>query len=376
MAGTYTQCAEACEKYIHWTEAQRANGFAAHARGTLLPVPGAAILRHATCGEGIHRLPQQVHLNMQQQETLSDTMQELSVSHSAAAEAALATQGHESGVSIGGSRGDGSSPTNHGYYDDDDDDDECSKPRRATALKQQQHEADCIGPEPFVYRPPQASRELCYDQCARLRYRSRGANEKTGIVHCSNINMLVNNVAFLTEKSLPGDVVVYVGCTLGSFLVQVAKMFPRLHFVVYDVNPTSVHYRNAKEIHPPNIQLISRRFTDQDARSYSHRTTVVNSSSDCGSAEKMLLIVNCRHVTKSVCHQPDDDEEEGLSTKGRKAKIRCCVTQDNVLQDMHDQERWVHLMRPRSAMLRFRLPFQGWLVSRFRKNKSPRIKRT
>jgi hypothetical protein len=41
-------------------------------------------------------------------------------------------------------------------------------------------------------------------------------------------------------------------------LVQMAKTF-KFHgciFVVYDVNPASVHYGNAKEIHPPNIHGI------------------------------------------------------------------------------------------------------------------------
>jgi hypothetical protein len=46
-----------------------------------------------------------------------------------------------------------------------------------------------------------------------------------------------SQVAFLTQWASPGDLVVYVGGGTGMHLPTLARMFPMVHFDVFDVKP-------------------------------------------------------------------------------------------------------------------------------------------
>ncbi len=54
--------------------------------------------------------------------------------------------------------------------------------------------------------------------------------------------------------------------------------------------------------------------------------------------------------------QLQQDDEDGERT----ALSKSCITDENICRDLSDQETWVHILRPRSAMLKFRMPFEGY----------------
>jgi len=153
--------------------------------------------------------------------------------------------------------------------------------------------AACGGTQPHsVYKPPSADRLLSYVTSPKMKYRERTSEEKGGLVHCPHIKMIVNDVAFLTEKASAGDVVLYVGGTIGSYLPLVARMFPTLNFLVYDGHPQSQHYKNASEQHPPNIHLKAAWFNEHEAIEYT------NLQQPKYSPGKTLLMVDTRNVTR------------------------------------------------------------------------------
>jgi hypothetical protein len=142
-----------------------------------------------------------------------------------------------------------------------------------------------------VYKPLSADRELNYLTSPQMTYRERTPNEKAGLSHCPNIKMLINDVAFLTEKAKAGDLVIYVGGTIGAYLPLVAKMFLTLHFLVYYGHPESMHYKNEQ---PPNMHLKAVWFSQQEAVNF------VNLQMPKYDPRRTLLMVDTRNVTQWV----------------------------------------------------------------------------
>ena len=68
----------------------------------------------------------------------------------------------------------------------------------------------------------------------------------------------------MTEVSRAGDTVIYVGGSVGSYVVQLAQMFPELQFRLFDHN-TSNCIRQLKEAGtmPMNLEHHVEVFSDQ-----------------------------------------------------------------------------------------------------------------
>ena len=211
--------------------------------------------------------------------------------------------------------------------------------------QQQRHEEE-------VFRPSSSSRELCYLRSSSMDYRPRDVHEKSGLIHCPNIKMLVNDVAFLTERARDGDMVIYVGGTIGNYLPILGKMFPNLQFLVYDGNPTSMHYRSPQDEKASNIHLKPTWFSEKEARTLAamRHPTPYDSS-------KTLLMVDSRNITKLALNQ--EDLLSSLPQSKSAGALRSIVTDENIEADLADQHAWVHALRPRAAMLKFRIPFSA-----------------
>lgn len=88
---------------------------------------------------------------------------------------------------------------------------------------------------------------------------------KTGTLDYNpHLKALCSNISFLVAKSSPGDTVLYVGASISSYILVLAKMFPKLQFKLFDHN-TSAFLKNAKESGsvPSNIHHYQEIFSDQ-----------------------------------------------------------------------------------------------------------------
>lgn len=154
-------------------------------------------------------------------------------------------------------------------------------------------------------------------------------------------------------------VVVYAGAAPGKHLVylinktfelfsflklfKITKFHPRrdakLRFMLYDRVDFDTELKDLATRKRNKVALKRRFFTDQDARSWSETGERVFFISDIRS-----VLPDVRQHVHASSKQADDERVE----KG-------------VHADMQDQARWVLMMKPQAALLKFRPPYwYGW----------------
>ena len=125
---------------------------------------------------------------------------------------------------------------------------------------------------------------------SRLKYRERSHQEMERAVYSPDLKNLVNDVAFLTDKGMRDDVVIYAGevfvsCTfkksfsltekekqtgsnIGHWFPIVARMFPTMHFLVYDGNPVKLEKMSQNAPMPANVSFKHAWFNESEAKRY------------------------------------------------------------------------------------------------------------
>ena len=215
--------------------------------------------------------------------------------------------------------------------------------------------------------------------------------------------MLCNDVAFLTQKSMQGDTVVYVGGSVGAYVLMLANMFPTLKFMLYDHNLSNsvkkarlvlctnctpalssgclankcTSFDRDEGFMPSNLQHSPEVFSEQVAAQLLLQDSVQSS--------RLLLMSDLRNITRNAWGQhgqvavTDDNVINDLhlqvihiadcgciciraaSATAARVSIAVCFTRrkftDSFLRLL--QENWVQLLRPRSAQLKFKLPYHG-----------------
>ena len=145
-----------------------------------------------------------------------------------------------------------------------------------------------------VFRPSDGSTVLSYDTAPRLKYRARHHKEMERAVHAPDLKSLVNDVSFLTEKAMAGDVVIYAGNNIGHWFPIVARMFPTLHFLVYDGNPVKLgkiveqHDIEKRDL-PPNVSIKHCWFSEFEARRFA-------TTGDINARDGILLIADTNNI--------------------------------------------------------------------------------
>jgi cap2 methyltransferase len=117
----------------------------------------------------------------------------------------------------------------------------------------------------------------------------------------------------------PDPIIVYVGAAPGTHLPLLVDLFPKAHFILYDLAPFKC---------PPHerVTIIEDYFDDERARELAeHR-------------DRIFFASDIRNVSQSI-HMTSSESNV------------------NVERDMETQWRWVRLIRPYSSMLKFRLPY-------------------
>ena len=148
-----------------------------------------------------------------------------------------------------------------------------------------------------IYRPASTNRTIDYATCPKLRFdRSHLDEPRRGpgaYAYNPHLKMLCNDVDFLTQKARAGDTAIYVGGSVGAYILLLAKMFPSVNFVLYDHNMSnSVRKAKQEGFMPSNLQHVEDNFSEKVA------TQLLLSSKIQGN--KLLLLSDLRNITRFV----------------------------------------------------------------------------
>jgi hypothetical protein len=135
---------------------------------------------------------------------------------------------------------------------------------------------------------------------------------------------------------------VYVGGALGTHINPLAFMFPKLTFVLYDDRPYHDKVLDSKiEGNPPNIQLKSKLFGDDDVKEWRQRQE---------RGKHVFLVVDIRNTAYTKIAAPRRDQAAFM-------KNEQLVIDDHLLQ-----QQWVETIKPTKSLLKFRLPYNEQFV--------------
>lgn len=139
--------------------------------------------------------------------------------------------------------------------------------------------------------------------------------------HDGQRKLLLAEVAFLTDHLRRGDTVVYAGSAPGTHIPYLASLFPEASFVLYD--PRKFKMPKSRRDVQDRISTHREPFTDALAGSYAGR-------------DDTLFISDIR-------------SGDPVGPQG----------DDIAAADMRAQDRWVALMNPRAALLKFRPAYKS-----------------
>jgi hypothetical protein len=173
--------------------------------------------------------------------------------------------------------------------------------------------------------PYETFAELAERAAKGVTYRSKAYVARMAH-HIGQRKLLMGEVEFIDECARAGDTIVYAGAAPGTHLLQLIELFAdrygpkksdQLKFHLVDPRPC-----NSKVVKMPGVTASVELFTDELALSYKGRDDV-------------LFISDIRTGVDTF----ELPSEETIET------------------NMAEQKRWVELMAPRAALLKFRLKY-------------------
>jgi len=169
---------------------------------------------------------------------------------------------------------------------------------------------------------PNAPRLLTPDM-SRMKYDKKQEQHlsATDNLHWGQRKLLMSEIEFFTNYYDDYDqgekYVLYIGSADGYHINYLMDMFPELKFLLFDKRKTFVTKKNA--------QIFERYFTDADAQKYKNMN--------------LFMICDIRNLDvaeyKKNIHELD--------------KL--------IVNDMNMQKHWFHIINPKKALLKFRLPY-------------------
>lgn len=143
----------------------------------------------------------------------------------------------------------------------------------------------------------------------RRPYQARAAGEMVADgVHWGQRKLFMNELELLTLHASPGDTVLYAGAAPGKHIEFLAdRLFPELTFVLVDPAPFRIRPS-------ARIRLVQGLMTDELAREYS------SGSTSTGEPKRVIFVSDIR---------------------------RTHASEDLILEDMLDQQRWHDILRPK-----------------------------
>lgn len=164
----------------------------------------------------------------------------------------------------------------------------------------------------------------------RAPYRQRKGEFKR-IVDWGQLKLMLMEMQFLNmywnPNEIPNPIVLYIGAASGKkgHMDFLAKLYPAVHFVLYDSEPITTH--------GPNIEIHQKLFDDDDVKKWKPY------------GNRIFLISDIRRTAYSSDVQDYGSTEE------------IAENEKLVQEDMKLQENWVFEINPVQALLKFRLPY-------------------
>jgi hypothetical protein len=157
---------------------------------------------------------------------------------------------------------------------------------------------------------------------APLRIYYRRSHEPKYVAHWGQRKLLLNEIAFLTlfwnPQQTPQPVIVYVGAAEGDHIPMLLELFPQIKELhLYDPRPFRI-------TSSPQIHIYNEYFNDETANRWAHR-------------DDIFFISDIRTADYETMNEMENEH--------------------TILKDMRDQQRWVKIIQPVQAHLKFRLPY-------------------
>jgi len=161
---------------------------------------------------------------------------------------------------------------------------------------------------------------------------SKRTTRVTNVIHWGQRKLLLTEIEFLTiyfKKKINDKptYVVYAGAAPGTHILYLSKLFPTVHFELYD--PRNFSKKLTYNSKVQNINTYVQYFTDKTAKKWS---PLVASDKD------ILFISDIR--SSSLTMKFDE--------------IEACIASDN-----QNQMNWYNIIKPVMAMFKFRLPYDS-----------------
>jgi len=144
-------------------------------------------------------------------------------------------------------------------------------------------------------------------------------------LHWGQRKLLMSEIEFLTKyyESYDNDkkkYLLYIGSSRGFHINYLMKMFPDIHYILYDKRTT---YVKPKE----NVEIHKMYFNDEIAKQYTNMN--------------LFLISDIRNLdVRQIKEQKNMKKLDAL-----------------VVEDMNIQKHWCEIVKPKQALLKFRLPW-------------------
>jgi hypothetical protein len=160
------------------------------------------------------------------------------------------------------------------------------------------------------------------ERSPREQYRRRTQEEKKG-VHWGQRKLMMSEIQFINlfwnSQNVPNPIFVYAGAAPGKHIIMLSQMFPQITFHLYDPAEFSKGLHDGKKIF-----TYQQLFTDEDAQRWSGRNDV-------------FFVSDIR--TADYTKMGEQENEQAVDS------------------DMQMQQRWLQIINPVQAMLKFRLPY-------------------
>jgi hypothetical protein len=165
--------------------------------------------------------------------------------------------------------------------------------------------------DPIIYKMSQLHQRIKYD------------NKVKDIFKLGQLKLFFTELFYLTYWANPNNKVLYVGAANGYHIGKLAELFPDLQFDLWD--PSEFEIKESD-----NIRIFNTFFTNETAGRY------------IAEGHNILFMSDIRTIKIAQ-----------LIKKGDIGKIDTLVS-----DDMKWQKDWVKIIRPKSAYLKFRLPYE------------------
>jgi hypothetical protein len=165
------------------------------------------------------------------------------------------------------------------------------------------------------YKYSQLEKRIDYEEARK--YRDQSYN-----FHLGQLKLFFSELLFLNLMAKNSNKVLYVGAANGYHIGKLAELFPELKFDLWDPGKFEVN-----ESH--NIKIYQQYFTNQIATQY------INEGSN------ILFMCDIRTIAIAKLKKLKKEKE----------------MDELVMNDMNMQKKWIQIIKPIHAYLKFRLPY-------------------